>query len=220
MPTLTLADGTRVELPEGEPVGAVLPKGTIAARVDGELRDLAFVPAGDALVEPIDPASDDGLHVLRHSTAHVLAQAVCDLYPGAAYAIGPAVADGFYYDFDIPETVHASDLGKIERRMRQIVKRRQRFVREEVARDAARQRLHDQPFKLEIIEGIGSDADEEAASQASAGDVVSLYSNDGWTDLCLGPHVPHTGMLGAFKLTNVAGAYWRGDEQNPQLTRI
>ncbi|HVF07781.1 MAG TPA: threonine--tRNA ligase, partial [Actinomycetota bacterium] len=127
---------------------------------------------------------------------------------------------GFYYDFDIPETVHASDLGKIERRMRQIVKRNQRFVREEVTRDAAMRRLHDQPFKLEIIEGIGSDTDEEAASQAAAGDVVSLYSNDGWTDLCMGPHVPHTGMLGAFKLTNVAGAYWRGDEHNPQLTRI
>ncbi len=161
-----------------------------------------------------------GLHVLRHSTAHVLAQAVCDLYPGASYAIGPAVDDGFYYDFDIPETVHASDLAAIERRMRQIVKRNQRFVREEVPRDAAMDRLHDQPFKLEIIEGIGSDSDEDAASQASAGDVVSLYSNDGWTDLCMGPHVPHTGMLGAFKLTNVAGAYWRGDEQNPQLTRI
>ncbi|HEX7246970.1 MAG TPA: threonine--tRNA ligase [Actinomycetota bacterium] len=220
MPTLTLPEGASVELPEGEPVGAVLPKGTIAARVDGELRDLAFVPAGPAIVEPIAPSSDDGLHVLRHSTAHVLAQAVCDLYPGAAYAIGPAVADGFYYDFDLPEPVHASDLVKIEQRMRRIVKRNQRFVREEVAREEAIERLRDQPFKLEIIEGIGSATDEEAASEAAAGDVVSLYSNDGWVDLCMGPHVPHTGMLGAFKLTNVAGAYWRGDEHNPQLTRI
>ncbi len=220
MPTLTLAEGANVELPEGEPVGAVLPKGTIAVRVDGELRDLAYVPSAPALVEPIAPSSDAGLHVLRHSTAHVLAQAVCDLYPGATYAIGPAVADGFYYDFDLPEPVHASDLVRIERRMRQIVKRNQRFVREEVSREEAIERLRDQPFKLEIIEGIGSTGDEEAASEAAAGDVVALYSNDGWVDLCKGPHVPHTGMLGAFKLTNVAGAYWRGDERNPQLTRI
>jgi len=220
MPTLTLPEGVHVELPEGEPVGAVLPKGTIAARVDGELRDLSYVPAADALIEPIASQSDDGLHVLRHSTAHVLAQAVCDLYPDAKYAIGPAVADGFYYDFDLPEPVHAADLAKIDRRMRQIVKRNQRFVREEVSREAAMERLSDQPFKLEIIEGIGSASDDPAASEAAVGDVVSLYSNDGWVDLCMGPHVPHTGMLGAFKLTNVAGAYWRGDEKNPQLTRI
>ena len=141
MPTLTLPEGVHVELPEGEPVGAALPKGTIAARVDGELRDLSFVPADDAQVEPIAPHSDEGLHVLRHSTAHVLAQAVCDLFPGARYAIGPAVADGFYYDFELPEPVHAADLAKIDRRMRQIVKRNQRFVREEVPRDEALERL-------------------------------------------------------------------------------
>jgi threonyl-tRNA synthetase len=219
MPTLTLPGGTRVELPEGEPVGAALPKGTIAVRVDGELRDLSFVPSTDALVEAIAPKSDEGLHVLRHSTAHVLAQAVCDLYPGATYAIGPAVADGFYYDFDLPEPLHAADLVKIDRRMRQIVKRNQQFVREEVSREAAIDRLRDQPFKLEIIDGIAG-GDDEAGSEAPAGDSVSLYSNGDWVDLCMGPHVPHTGVLGAFKLTNVAGAYWRGDEKNPQLTRI
>ena len=219
MPTLTLPEGVHVELPEGEPVGAVLPKGTIAARVDGELRDLSYVPAADALIEPIAPQSDDGLHVLRHSTAHVLAQAVCDLYPDAKYAIGPAVADGFYYDFDLPEPVHAADLAKIDRRMRQIVKRNQRFIREEASREAAIERLRDQTFKVEIIEAIGAVAEADAA-EAATGDTVSLYSNDGWVDLCMGPHVPHTGVLGAFKLTNVAGAYWRGDEKNPQLTRI
>ncbi len=218
MPTLTLPEGVLVDLPEGEPVGAALPKGTIAARVDGELRDISFVPATDAHVEPISPHSDDGLHVLRHSTAHVLAQAVCDLYAGAKYAIGPAVADGFYYDFDLPEPVHASDLAKIDRRMRQIAKRNQRFVRDEVSRDEAMEQLRDQPFKVEIIEGIG--VDDTETGEVGAGEIVSLYSNDGWTDLCMGPHVPHTGMLGAFKLTNVAGAYWRGDESNPQLTRI
>ena len=220
MPRLTLSDGSTIELPEGEPVGAALPKGTIAARVDGELRDLSFVPDVDAEVEPVAAASDDGVHVLRHSTAHVLAQAVCDLYPGAKYAIGPAVTDGFYYDFDLPEAVHAADLAKIDRRMRQIVKRNQRFVREEVSREEAIERLRDQPFKVEIIEGIGSGDDDGADEQAAPGETVSLYSNDGWVDLCMGPHVPHTGLLGAFKLTNVAGAYWRGDERNQQLTRI
>ena len=220
MPTLTLPDGSTIELPEGEPVGAVLPKGTIAARVDGELRDLSFVPAAEADVEPVAPASDEGLHVLRHSTAHVLAQAVCDLYPGAKYAIGPSVTDGFYYDFDLPEAVHAADLAKIDRRMHQIVKRNQRFVREEVSRDEAIERLREQPFKVEIIERIGAGEVDGPGEQAAAGETVSLYSNDGWTDLCMGPHVPHTGMLGAFKLTNVAGAYWRGDERNQQLTRI
>jgi threonyl-tRNA synthetase len=218
MPTLTLPEDLRVELPEGEPVGAALPKGTIAARVDGELRDLSFVPDDDADVEPISPHSDEGLHVLRHSTAHVLAQAVCDLYPGARYATGPATGEGFYYDFELPEPVHASDLAKIDRRMRQIVKRKQPFVREEVTREQALERLRDQPFKVEIIEGLGGG--NESAGEAPAGETVSLYANDGWVDLCMGPHVPHTGTLGAFKLTNVAGAYWRGDEQNPQLTRI
>ena len=218
MPTLTLPEDVRVELPEGEPVGAALPKGTIAARVDGELRDLSFVPDDDADVEPISPHSDEGLHVLRHSTAHVLAQAVCDLYPGARYATGPATGEGFYYDFELPEPVHASDLAKIDRRMRQIVKRKQPFLREEVTRGQAVERLRDQPFKVEIIEGLGGG--NEPAGEAPVGETVSLYANDGWVDLCMGPHVPHTGTLGAFKLTNVAGAYWRGDEQNPQLTRI
>jgi threonyl-tRNA synthetase len=214
MPTLTLPEGLTVELPEGEPVGAALPKGAIAVRVDGELRDLSFVPSHDAVVEPIDPRSDEGLQILRHSTAHVLAQAVCELYPGTRYAIGPAIADGFYYDFDIPEQVHAKDLATIDRTMRRIVKRNQPFVREEISRAEALERFADQPFKREII-GSG-----DVEGESVAGDTVTVYANGDWADLCLGPHVPHTGMLGAFKLTNVAGAYWRGDERNPQLTRI
>jgi threonyl-tRNA synthetase len=222
MPTITLPEGARVELPEGEPVGSIVPKGSVAARVDGELRDLSFVPGAEAIVEPIAPASDDGLHVIRHSTAHVLAQAVCDVFPGTKYAIGPAVTDGFYYDFDLPEAIHPADLAKIDRRMRQIVKQNQPFVREEIPRLEARQRFSDQPFKVEIIDGIGSEIDDlrEAGAQPGSGDTVSLYRNGEWSDLCMGPHVPHTGKLGAFKLTNIAGAYWRGDEQNPQLTRI
>jgi threonyl-tRNA synthetase len=223
MPTLTLPDASTVALPEGEPVGSVLPKGSLAARMNGELRDLSFVPGGDALVEPVDARSDEGLHVLRHSTAHVLAQAVCDVFPGAKYAIGPAVDDGFYYDFELPEPIHESDLTKIDRRMRQIVKRNQPFVREDISRDEARERLADQPFKIEIIDGLEDEVRSEDPvdrAEAAVGDTVSLYSNDGWADLCMGPHVPHTGKLGAFKLTKLAGAYWRGDDANPQLTRI
>ena len=216
MPRLRLPDDVSVELPEGEPVGAGLPKGTVAARVDGMLRDLAFVPAAEAEVEAITLASDDGLHILRHSAAHVLAQAVCDLHPGASYAIGPAIEDGFYYDFDLPEAIGKAELAKIDRRMRQIVKANQPFVREEVSRADALERLADQPFKAEIIEGLdGSDA------EGVGGETVSLYRNGEWVDLCMGPHLPSTGRLGgAFKLTSVAGAYWRGDDQRPMLTRI
>jgi threonyl-tRNA synthetase len=216
MPRLTLPDETNVELPEGEPVGAGLPKGSIAARVDGELHDLSFVPEADAAVEPIAADSVDGLHVLRHSAAHILAQAVCDLFPGTKYAIGPAIQDGFYYDLDVPEPLDKAELAKIDRRMRQIVKANQPFVREEVSRAEALERFADQPFKLEIIEGI-----EEAAGETGAGETVSLYRNGDWVDLCMGPHLPSTGKLGgAFKLTNQAGAYWRGDESRQALTRI
>jgi threonyl-tRNA synthetase len=128
VPTLTLPDDVRVELPAGEPVAGALPKGAIAARVDSELRDLSFVPQGDCAVEPITADSEDGLQVLRHSAAHVLAQAVCNLHPGATYAIGPAVDDGFYYDFGLPEPLGAAELAAIERRMRQIVKDRKSVV--------------------------------------------------------------------------------------------
>jgi threonyl-tRNA synthetase len=206
----------RMELPEGEPVGSALPKAAVAARVDGALRDLSFVPGSDdAEVEPVLPGSDDGLHVLRHSTAHVMAQAVCDLFPEAKYAMGPAVEDGFYYDFELPESLAGADLSKIDRRMRQIIKANQPFVREEITRAEAKERFAAQPFKVEIIEGL-----EEAAAEVGAGDMVSIYRNGEWADLCMGPHVPSTGKLGVFKLTNVAGAYWRGDESRPMLTRI
>ncbi len=215
MPRLTLSDGTHLELPEGEPVGAVLPPDAIAARVGGVPRDLSFVPESDSSLEPIAVDSDEGLHILRHSTAHVMAQAVCDLFPGTTYAIGPPIQDGFYYDFDLPEPIHEDDLAKIEDRMRVIVQVDQPFVREEVSRDEAVARLDGQPFKREIVESIGT-----AEGEISAGDSVSLYRNDGWVDLCEGPHVPSTGRLGVFKLTSTAGAYWRGVETNPMLTRI
>ncbi|MBA3363424.1 MAG: threonine--tRNA ligase, partial [Actinobacteria bacterium] len=215
MPRLILPDGAHVELPEGEPVGAALPPEAIVARVDGSLRDLSYVPDADSTVEPVEPAADDGLHVIRHSTAHVLAQAVCRLFPGAKYAIGPPIQDGFYYDFDLPSAIKEDDLPTIEGEMRKIVEGDQPFIREEVTRETALARLEDQPFKREIIEAIGT-----AEGEVSEGEIVSLYRNDGWVDLCEGPHVPSTGRLGAFKLTSTAGAYWRGVETNPMLTRI
>jgi threonyl-tRNA synthetase len=215
MPRLTMSDDTNVELPDGEPVGSVLPPDAVAARVGGVLRDLSFVPESDVSIEPIEPSSEDGLRVLRHSIAHVLAQAVCDLFPGTKYAIGPPIQDGFYYDLDVPSPVHEGDLSAIEDRMRVIVQADQPFVREEVSRAEALDRFEDQPYKREIIESIG-----EAEGEVARGDTVSLYRNDGWIDLCEGPHVPSTGRLGAFKLTSTAGAYWRGIETNAMLTRI
>ncbi|RPJ13460.1 MAG: threonine--tRNA ligase, partial [Actinobacteria bacterium] len=156
----------------------------------------------------------DGLHVLRHSAAHVMAQAVCDLWPGARYAIGPAIDDGFYYDLELPGQISETDLPKIEDRMREIVAADQPFVREELPRAEALERFADQPYKREIIESL-----EEG--EVPAGETVTVYRNDGWADLCLGPHVPSTGRLGgAFKLMKLAGAYWRGDEARPMLTRI
>ena len=221
MPLLTLTNGSHLELPEGEPVGSVLEPEAIAARVDGELRDLSFVPVADATVEPVAPSHDDGLHVLRHSTAHVMAQAVCALYPGTKVAIGPAIDDGFYYDFQLPKPLSSDDLPAIEERMRELITADQPFVREEIARGAALERLSDQPFKTEIVEGLdGADGDGDADGEVGAGDSVTLYRNGDWADLCLGPHVPSTGRLGAFRLTSVAGAYWRGDETRPMLTRI
>jgi threonyl-tRNA synthetase len=213
MPSLRMTDASTIELPEGEPVGSALPTGAIAARVDGELRDLAFVPDADATVEPVDAASEEGLQVLRHSTAHVMAQAICRLFPGARYAIGPAIHDGFYYDFELPRALSSDDLPTIEREMRTIVDADQLFVREDLSREEALERLADQPFKQQIVE----DLDE---GEVAGSDAVTLYRNDGWVDLCLGPHVPSTGRLGTFKLTSVAGAYWRGDQSREQLQRV
>src|SRR5436190_16905707 len=223
MPTITFPDGRTTELPEGEPIGSVLgpdqsmailrDRKVIAARVGDRTVDLSWVPDGDVLVHPLAADEPDGLYVLRHSTAHVMAQAVCDLHPGAKYAIGPPIEDGFYYDFDLPQALSPDDLPRIEERMREIVKADQPFVREELGRDEALQRFEDQPFKKEIIEGVEAD-------EGALGDRVSVYRNEGWADLCLGPHVASTNRLGAFKLLSVAGAYWRGDEKRPQLQRI
>ena len=170
--------------------------------------------------------SDPGRTILRHSTAHVLAQAVVDLWPGAHYAIGPAITDGFYYDFALPggATFSDDDLERIAARMRAIMAEDQPFVRQEFSIDDGLALFADQPFKREIITGVSADAalqEEAAADIAPGAAVVSTYRNtDTFVDLCRGPHVPSTGRLGHFALLRVAGAYWRGDEKRPQLQRI
>jgi threonyl-tRNA synthetase len=213
MPQIELPDGHRVALPEGEPIGSILPPEAIVARFDGELVDLSFVPVRDGTVEPAAPDQPDGLHVLRHSTAHVMAQAVCDLIPGARYAIGPPIEDGFYYDFELPQPLTPDDLPRIEARMAEIRAADQPFVREELSRRQALERFADQPYKREIIEGL-----DEA--EGAGADTVVVYRCGEWSDLCRGPHVPSTGRLGAFKLLKLAGAYWRGDESRPMLQRV
>ncbi|HEY7755566.1 MAG TPA: threonine--tRNA ligase [Actinomycetota bacterium] len=213
MPRIELPDGRATELPEGEPLGAVLPAEAIAARFADALVDLSFVPSGDGRAAPLLASDPDGLHVLRHSAAHVMAQAVCDLWPGARYAIGPAIEDGFYYDLELPGPISESDLPKIEDRMREIVAEDQPFVREELSRPDALERFEDQPYKREIIESL-------EPGEVAGGETVTLYRNGAWADLCLGPHVPSTSRLGAFKLMKLAGAYWRGDEARPMLQRV
>ncbi len=200
----------------------------IAARVDGELRDLSHELAVGAEVEPVAIDSDDGRAILRHSTAHVLAQAVQELYPDAKLGIGPPIADGFYYDFDVAEPFHPEDLEKLETRMRKLIKEGQRFSRREVSDDEARDELADEPYKLELIGLKGSEAADtaEGASVEVGASGLTIYDNlkrDGslaWKDLCRGPHLPTTKRIPAFKLMRSAAAYWRGSEQNPQLQRI
>src|SRR5688572_21575935 len=199
----------------------------IAARINGELRDLSSELADGDAVEPVTIESSDGLDILRHSTAHVMAQAVQDLYPDAKLGIGPPIRDGFYYDFDVAEPFTPEDLEKIETRMRKIIKEGQRFDRREVADDDARTELANEPYKLELI-GLKSNAGDaaEGASVEVGEGGLSIYDNvprDGglaWKDLCRGPHLPTTKRIPAFKLMRSAAAYWRGDEKNKQLQRI
>ncbi|MGH2698850.1 MAG: threonine--tRNA ligase, partial [Actinomycetota bacterium] len=194
--------------------------------VDGKQRDLAYVPEPDSTVEVVTIDSDEGREVLRHSTAHVLAQAVLRLFPDAKYSIGPPITDGFYYDFDVERPFTAEDVEAIEAEMRKIVKANQRFERAELERDEALELFKDQPYKVEIIEGVAEGADA-LEQQGAEGEVISIYSNTergseepAFVDLCRGPHLPGTGRIKAFKLLRTAGAYWRGDENRPMLQRI
>jgi threonyl-tRNA synthetase len=200
----------------------------IAARVNGELRDLAHELSDGDVVEGVAIDSDDGRAILRHSTAHVLAQAVQALFPKARLGIGPPVEDGFYYDFDVDTPFVPEDLERLETQMRKIVKEGQSFSRRAVSDDDARAELADEPYKLELIGLKGADASQAAdgAGAEVGGSELTVYDNLrrdrslAWKDLCRGPHLPSTKRIPAFKLLRSAAAYWRGDENNPQLQRI
>jgi threonyl-tRNA synthetase len=229
--TISLPDGSQRSLASGatattlaESIGARLAKAAVAAVVNGEESDLGRALPDGARVAIITADSEEGRHVLRHSTAHVMAQAVTQLFPGAKFSIGPAISDGFYYDFELPggRTFSETDLADIEARMREIMKADQPFVRDELQPSAALQLFADQPYKCEIIERVSSGAaDNDDAAELGSGETISVYRNTPeFVDLCRGPHVPSTGRLGHFKLMKVAGAYWRGNEKGPMLQRI
>nr|WP_219502139.1 threonine--tRNA ligase [Nonomuraea ceibae] len=224
---ITLAGAERV-VAAGTTVGEALEadgRAVVAARVNGEARDLAHPLADGDVVEPVEASSEEGRAIIRHSTAHVMAQAVQELFPEAKLGIGPPVDNGFYYDFDVDQAFQPDDLKRVEKRMREIVKQGQVFSRRPVTDDEAREELADEPYKLELIGLKGGAADEEAV-EVGAGQ-LTIYDNlDAktgelhWKDLCRGPHVPSTRSIPAFKLMRSGGAYWRGSEKNPQLQRI
>ncbi len=200
-------------------------KDAAVARVNGELRDLAHVVGEGDAVEGVPYASEEGRAVLRHSAAHVLAQAVQDLFPGTRLGIGPPVQDGFYYDFLPERPFTPEDVAAIEKRMEQIVRQRQRFSRRVVSEQDAREELADEPFKLELIGLKGASSDDDGSSVEVGGGELTIYDNlTGeelvWKDLCRGPHLPTTRDIPAFKLMRTAAAYWRGDQKNSQLQRI
>jgi len=226
-----LPDGSSKQLAGGSnaldlatAIGSRLAKAAVAAVVNDHEADLTAPLATGDRVSIITADSDAGRHVLRHSTAHVLAQAVLQLFPGAKFTIGPAIEDGFYYDFDLPggRTFADEDLAAISERMRQIVDADQPFVRSELSTQEALKVFADQPYKCEIIQRVTSGAaDDGDAGEVGGGDTVSVYRNsDAFVDLCRGPHVPSTGRLGHFALMKVAGAYWRANEKGPMLQRI
>ncbi|MEU4105431.1 threonine--tRNA ligase [Streptomyces tanashiensis] len=199
----------------------------IAARVGGELKDLSYELADGDVVEGVEISSPDGLDILRHSTAHVMAQAVQELFPEAKLGIGPPVRDGFYYDFDVEKPFTPEDLKVIEKKMQEIQKRGQRFARRVVTDEAAREELADEPYKLELIGIKGSASTDDGADVEVGGAELTIYDNlDAktgelcWKDLCRGPHLPTTRNIPAFKLMRNAAAYWRGSEKNPMLQRI
>jgi threonyl-tRNA synthetase len=217
---LTFPNGSVREYPSGvtgrtvaSDIGPRLADAAVAVALDGAEMDLERPIETDGGFAVITDTTDAGRAVLRHSAAHVLAQAVLDLYPGAAFAIGPPITDGFYYDFDIGRPFTPEDLEQIEGRMAEIIASDQPFIRESLSIERALELFADQPFKTEIIEGV------EAGEGVDEG-VVTVYRNNGFVDLCRGPHVPATARLNAVRLLRTAGAYWRGDEHNAQLQRI
>jgi len=200
-------------------------RSVVAARVGGELKDLAAPVSEGDVIEPVPAGSPDGRAIIRHSTAHVMAQAVQEIFPEARLGIGPPVENGFYYDFDVKDPFTPEDLKRVEKRMREIVKQGQIFSRRPVSDEQATEELASEPYKLELIGLKGGAADEESVEVGGA--ELTIYDNlDAktgelrWKDLCRGPHVSTTRSIPAFKLMRSGGAYWRGSEKNPQLQRI
>jgi threonyl-tRNA synthetase len=236
MPDLPAAPDLRITVDGGEravPAGTTLAevfadrRDVVVARVGGELMDLDRPVADGAVVTPVPLGSPEGRAVLRHSTAHVLAQAVQQLFPAARLGIGPPIENGFYYDFDVETPFTPEDLARIEKAMQDIVKRGQRFSRRAVSEEQARAELAAEPYKLELIRLKGSDGGAEGADVEVGGGELTIYDNLDprtgelcWKDLCRGPHLPSTRHIPAFRLMRSAAAYWRGSEANPQLQRI
>ena len=165
---------------------------------------------------------DNELYRIRHSAAHIMAQAVLEMFPNGKIAIGPPIEDGFYYDFDLPRPLTPEDLEKLEKRMREIIKGKHPFIKEVITADDARQIFEGQPYKLELIDGLEKGGQDEYGNPLQEKPEISIYKDDSFVDLCRGPHVQNTGQINpeAIKLMSVAGAYWRGDEHNPMLQRI
>ena len=194
-------------------IGPGLARAAVAVKLNGRQIDLShpIEKGGDFEVITLD--SPEGLHILRHSTAHVMAQAVLDLFPGSTFAIGPPIEDGFYYDFEVDSPFTPEDLERVEQRMSEIVAEDQPFERVALTREEALEAFSDHKFKVEIIENVDP-------GEVSGGDEVTTYRNDGFVDLCRGPHLPSTGRIPAFKVLRSSGAYWRGDQEREQLQRI
>ena len=213
---VVLPDNSELELPDGatgldaaRAIGPKLAKEAVLVRSNGDLRDLRLPLVDGERIQILttrDRDDPDALYVLRHSTAHLLAEAVRRLYPGVKIAIGPPIENGFYYDFEFPEPIHESDLEKIEAELVRELKEGRTWLREEVSREEAKERFADEPYKVELVDTAEGD--------------ISLYTQGDFTDLCRGPHLQDSSPIKAVKLTGLAGAYWRGDEKNNQLTRI
>jgi len=217
MPVATLPDGSKREFDRAvslrqvaESIGAGLARAAVAGKVDGRLVDLSFILESDAAVAIVTPRDAEGVEVIRHSTAHLLAQAVKSLYPNAQVTIGPVVEDGFYYDFAFERPFTPDDLLVIEKKMEELAAQNMEVQRSELPRDEA----------ILFFRGLGEDYKAEIIESIPAGETLSLYTQGDFTDLCRGPHVPDTGKLKAFKLMKIAGSYWRGDSNNAMLQRI
>jgi threonyl-tRNA synthetase len=217
MPVITLPDNSQKTFDDSvsvfdiaQSIGAGLARAAIAGEVDGVLVDLSFVVNKDAKISIITPKDQKGLAIIRHSCAHLLAQAVQQLFPGVKLAIGPVIDNGFYYDFDYDGSFSSQDLARIEKHMQALIKENQPITRKTLSRQAAIDFFNERqaPYKIELINDLPEDQP------------LSIYEQGDFADLCLGPHLPSTGRMGAFKLTKVAGAYWRGDAKNKMLQRI